>query len=101
RHTRSKRDWSSDVCSSDLFVKKISYNKSHQLITIYKGRFSMRLIGKKIFIYPGIILSLLSGGIALNSGLAFFNAQSVQADTTSSSEERSVGKECANWSTEE
>lgn len=64
-------------------MKKISYNKSHQLITIYKGRFSMRLIGKKIFIYPGIILSLLSGGIALNSGLAFFNAQSVQADTTS------------------
>src|SRR5699024_7958217 len=24
RHTRSKRDWSSDVCSSDLFRQKIS-----------------------------------------------------------------------------
>src|SRR5699024_12167277 len=25
RHTRSKRDWSSDVCSSDLYLKFIVY----------------------------------------------------------------------------
>src|SRR5699024_12046835 len=25
RHTRSKRDWSSDVCSSDLFTNDIDY----------------------------------------------------------------------------
>src|SRR5699024_11664209 len=25
RHTRSKRDWSSDVCSSDLLPKNLSY----------------------------------------------------------------------------
>src|SRR5699024_12649060 len=24
RHTRSKRDWSSDVCSSDLYVKSLA-----------------------------------------------------------------------------
>src|SRR5699024_12028928 len=24
RHTRSKRDWSSDVCSSDLFLKQVA-----------------------------------------------------------------------------
>src|SRR5699024_12149944 len=24
RHTRSKRDWSSDVCSSDLFIRHVS-----------------------------------------------------------------------------
>src|SRR5699024_12028574 len=27
RHTRSKRDWSSDVCSSDLVLCGISFNK--------------------------------------------------------------------------
>src|SRR5699024_11520605 len=24
RHTRSKRDWSSDVCSSDLYVRRVA-----------------------------------------------------------------------------
>src|SRR5699024_11366884 len=28
RHTRSKRDWSSDVCSSDLRISKCSQMKS-------------------------------------------------------------------------
>src|SRR5699024_11380718 len=26
RHTRSKRDWSSDVCSSDLPIAKVSFD---------------------------------------------------------------------------
>src|SRR5699024_6572902 len=35
RHTRSKRDWSSDVCSSDLFLRAmldLSYSSVHQVI---------------------------------------------------------------------
>src|SRR5438067_3335691 len=31
RHTRSKRDWSSDVCSSDLKVQRIAAQKSLEL----------------------------------------------------------------------
>src|SRR5699024_11731329 len=31
RHTRSKRDWSSDVCSSDLFIpQKILHQIKHE-----------------------------------------------------------------------
>src|SRR5699024_11377618 len=30
RHTRSKRDWSSDVCSSDLLMEKINSFKKHE-----------------------------------------------------------------------
>src|SRR5699024_10923671 len=30
RHTRSKRDWSSDVCSSDLRVYKVSFFKRYK-----------------------------------------------------------------------
>src|SRR5699024_12070117 len=30
RHTRSKRDWSSDVCSSDLILKGTNGRKSYQ-----------------------------------------------------------------------
>src|SRR5699024_11587225 len=41
-HTRSKRDWSSDVCSSDLFSKKLieadishkESTKKHNIITV-------------------------------------------------------------------
>src|SRR5699024_11415556 len=29
RHTRSKRDWSSDVCSSDLLVEGINMVRKH------------------------------------------------------------------------
>src|SRR5699024_11240162 len=29
RHTRSKRDWSSDVCSSDLSMLQSHYKKRH------------------------------------------------------------------------
>src|SRR5699024_11356235 len=29
RHTRSKRDWSSDVCSSDLFLMNVVANLIH------------------------------------------------------------------------
>src|SRR5207249_6129045 len=28
RHTRSKRDWSSDVCSSDLIASTVSYRST-------------------------------------------------------------------------
>src|SRR5690606_39478874 len=32
RHTRFSRDWSSDVCSSDLFKDFIAHNELHQRI---------------------------------------------------------------------
>src|SRR5699024_11431931 len=40
RHTRSKRDWSSDVCSSDLCypVKKVDMVMVHYLVTRKRPR---------------------------------------------------------------
>src|SRR5699024_11108138 len=31
RHTRSKRDWSSDVCSSDLLLSPLFHSTSHPI----------------------------------------------------------------------
>src|SRR5690606_39739501 len=33
RHTRFSRDWSSDVCSSDLSILRIQYGKIFQAVT--------------------------------------------------------------------
>src|SRR5699024_11277051 len=33
RHTRSKRDWSSDVCSSDLFAYTAAYSGVRTVLT--------------------------------------------------------------------
>lgn len=46
----------------------------------------MHLFSKKIFIYSGITLSLISGGIVLNSGLTYLNAATVQADSNTNSQ---------------
>lgn len=46
----------------------------------------MHLFSKKIFIYSGITLSLVSGGIVLNSGLTYLNAATVQADSNTNSQ---------------
>src|SRR5699024_11231774 len=35
RHTRSKRDWSSDVCSSDLQDRRYTYQPRISLATVY------------------------------------------------------------------
>src|SRR5207249_7235870 len=34
RHTRSKRDWSSDVCSSDLFGNALSFNGASAAVVV-------------------------------------------------------------------
>src|SRR3712207_8569642 len=75
RHTRYWRDWSSDVCSSDLegFV--------FSLTTLYVGQISLGLID---------CLGVVAG---LNDGV--FKV----ADDVVRSEERRVGKECrSRWS---
>src|SRR5699024_628927 len=58
RHTRSKRDWSSDVCSSDL-------------VKLYSTQFSGDVFLYVIifFIIYVVILFLISKGVALLQGL--------------------------------
>src|SRR2546429_2148198 len=81
RHTRCSRDWSSDVCSSDLFG------------------FAYKLDPKTV-VLSGFALNFLDGGsyeygdnkIAVNYG-------SLLGGIFNRSEERRVGKECrSRWS---
>src|SRR5699024_11995031 len=67
RHTRSKRDWSSDVCSSDL-LEKTAY------LTIKTAR-----------------TGNVSSGRLLSQDFCFFRLLTVRHGR---SEERRVGKEC-------
>src|SRR5688572_33079427 len=72
RHTRFDCDWSSDVCSSDLFVRALE---------LLVGRLQL-LVGA---------LELLVGGLEL--------LDRVLVDILDRSEERRVGKECrSRWS---
>src|SRR5699024_12017781 len=74
RHTRSKRDWSSDVCSSDLsrFTHSLGvYEISRRICDIFSRNFSKEKIG--------------NGG---------WDDQERLVTLCARSEERRVGKEC-------
>src|SRR5207253_6619930 len=77
RHTRWPRDWSSDVCSSDLF-----------------GRIAILRIGMRPNGSPGDVEVFARGATDADPGL-------LRGADALRSEERRVGKECrARWSAE-
>src|SRR5699024_11457017 len=88
RHTRSKRDWSSDVCSSDLrqcFYHCFCYCTSScnwsPVVWVNKTE------------CPGVSRSLFSRSISnccFESCICFYSS-------LHRSEERRVGKECSYW----
>src|SRR5699024_11955638 len=73
RHTRSKRDWSSDVCSSDLYGWIFFYQSAEFLDD---GNPSAQLVGNAPIIVNRDTCELRVTGVAKRS------------------EERRVGKEC-------
>src|SRR5207253_5430866 len=88
RHTRWPRDWSSDVCSSDL---------------IGPYRLEATLPGFRSFVQSGIVLQVNSSpviNLVLEVGQVSeqvevqANAALVETRSSSRSEERRVGKEC-------
>src|SRR5207249_7696920 len=77
RHTRSKRDWSSDVCSSDLAVRASGFparNHKHEL----RARHSVLHFQRRKWIVGEV-------GFLPRLGISW------------RSEERRVGKECGAW----
>src|SRR5690606_39499361 len=81
RHTRFSRDWSSDVCSSDLRVKQ-----EYPGIPVYGLWHTLHVSG------------LLTGarfiGILERSDTGIYVHCQEDPDATGRSEERRVGKEC-------
>src|SRR5699024_11700865 len=71
RHTRSKRDWSSDVCSSDLMPIMMSYSPGK--VSCVAGK--RYLIGPMVFFRLGKELSVASLSLGdLQYVLKFLNS---------------------------
>src|SRR2546422_6998750 len=84
RHTRCSRDWSSDVCSSDLSPM------ATRLVLLFLGALSLACAEERTVAPPLAPPSLSLQG-ALPAAASQFYAQR--------SEERRVGKECrSRWS---
>src|SRR5690606_40554185 len=79
RHTRFSRDWSSDVCSSDLVLKP-AFKSIQQ-------RLSLGLIS--VLILVGLLLAQISLWVFDQGLRRYLNTHLQQR-----SEERRVGKEC-------
>src|SRR5690606_39333817 len=83
RHTRFSRDWSSDVCSSDL----------NSTQAILRSHFNFALL---IFSLHGQLLCYLNTGLLIFFALFFLNLFGLRFFR---SEERRVGRECrSRWS---
>src|SRR5699024_11776555 len=94
RHTRSKRDWSSDVCSSDLGTSVTSDVSRIQAV--------QREVGEDIAIRIDVNQGWQSSASTMQ---ALDKLKDVQIDwleqPVTRSEERRVGKECrSRWSRE-
>src|SRR5690606_41039149 len=83
RHTRFSRDWSSDVCSSDLMG----------MSGLPEGRVAPRL-SPLIALAAGFFLP---PGLRLGFALAMRGPRFLSSLRASRSEERRVGKECSGW----
>src|SRR5947209_9938953 len=86
RHTRYWRDWSSDVCSSDLYdAAAESANLNDEYVR--------RTGSKSILCLPIVKQTKVVGALYLENNLTS------HAFTSQRSEERRVGKECrSRWS---
>src|SRR5699024_11763240 len=87
RHTRSKRDWSSDVCSSDLYIRIWFMFRGKRCRETLKGWEITNSNIKK----AGNLRALIVHEI--NSG-EFEYLRRFPQSSTGRSEERRVGKEC-------
>src|SRR5690606_39804381 len=87
RHTRFSRDWSSDVCSSDLRILKAITNPAVRILGHPTGRLLLSRNGYPIA-HQRIIDACAELGVVIE-----LNAHPRRLDLDRS-EERRVGKEC-------
>src|SRR5207249_7032649 len=92
RHTRSKRDWSSDVCSSDLSSFRPTVWWRPLAVWLSLASLTELFFNLLLFIHTGqTALLTLYGTNPPTSGTISYPARIVGTDR---SEERRVGKEC-------
>src|SRR5207249_8106056 len=90
RHTRSKRDWSSDVCSSDLTNVVVP---AETTLVLAPGTYGVITVGgDATLVLRGVDPGRGSGTYQIRSLIVLFRAQLI-ADNPVRSEERRVGKE--------
>src|SRR5699024_11528327 len=97
RHTRSKRDWSSDVCSSDLSPAREKAPRStalsdYSLDEIKHNTYRM-LCAQRFYAATTYLKSLCPSSDAVRT----LHTQLCYALNDPRSEERRVGKECRAW----
>src|SRR5690606_39495142 len=91
RHTRFSRDWSSDVCSSDLLISEGCRRIMHVTGDLRRNVYAGRLDGYR--------QALNENGIAIDESLIMVTDLSLEAGRLAAeklverSEERRVGKE--------
>src|SRR5258707_9253036 len=84
RHTRYWRDWSSDVCSSDLYLEAVALRSGHRLEVVRPHLEAA---------FERLADSIVGSGALDGRALVAFGA------SLERSEERRVGKECrSRWS---
>src|SRR5207302_6579543 len=93
RHTRFSRDWSSDVCSSDLEIEVGELVVTHALrVRSHAGAQGYVVLGKEEPLLGRVFIQLLrlhhAGQGSRGNGRALVAFRS---------EERRVGKECRSW----
>src|SRR5207249_8395716 len=84
RHTRSKRDWSSDVCSSDL-VGRVG---AHATLVA---------VGRHLALDVEVVQQHELAGQAVMVGRRLLGEQAQRRVAVTRSEERRVGKEWRSW----
>src|SRR5699024_11417814 len=90
RHTRSKRDWSSDVCSSDL-----SSDKLPTLDQIPPGSYPLPDAEKAVFLFQGARFNVRELQEQMRRMGSMLPKQSaLDGQEKRRSEERRVGQEC-------
>src|SRR5699024_11389649 len=90
RHTRSKRDWSSDVCSSDLTIVKMDNIELVIIVAILAlGVFSQWFAWR--IQWPSIVIMSIVG-LLIGPVIGVINPGEALGDLYNRSEERRVGK---------
>src|SRR5437868_8484125 len=86
RHTRSKRDWSSDVCSSDLSARGARYASG---FGFWVGVWGLGLKNRTV--------AIRDWSLVTHHSPLLLRRWPLVTPHTSRSEERRVGKECGAW----